>query len=84
MSVGRRRRERGTKPVTEPRQHVQFLLALVVEYFYISIPDDSVDLHDLGEFLRLQAEDFDGTGVDSDTEFGDNGPTEPAAKEDDQ
>jgi hypothetical protein len=55
------------------------------ETIYIEVPDDDhVDLRTLGEYLRQQAELFDGTAVDSGADLGDNGPTEPEAKEDDR
>lgn len=51
----------------------------------IFIPDgDPVDLQNLGEYLRQQAELFDQGAVDSGTDMGDNEPTGPEAKEDDQ
>jgi hypothetical protein len=55
------------------------------ETIYIEVPDDDhVDLRNLGEYLRQQAELFDGTAVDSGADVGDNGPTESEAKEDDR
>lgn len=44
---------------------------------------DPVDLRNLGEHLRQQAELFDRGGVDSANNLGDNGPTGSEAKEDD-
>ena len=55
------------------------------ETIYIEVADDDhVDLRNLGEYLRQQAELFDGTAVDSGADLGDNGPTESEAKEEDQ
>ncbi|HEX9228025.1 MAG TPA: hypothetical protein VF885_15585 [Arthrobacter sp.] len=45
---------------------------------------DPVDLQNLGDFLRQQAELYDQGAVDSGTDLGDNEPTEPKAKEEDQ
>lgn len=74
--------------VVNGEPHEELLGAQAVpreETIYIEVPDDDhVDLRNLGEYLRQQAELFDGAAVDSGADLGDNGPTESEAKEEDQ